>query len=101
MQRVFQLSTLALAFALSACGGDADETPDITEAIPLDPVEGTQTNGDDIAPGEAMVGEDSSSNARDGAPSAQDRPLPGTMESGSNPPDMTTPPKGSKVQRVN
>ena len=101
MQRVFQLSTLALAFALSACGGDADETPDITEAIPLDPVEGAEANGGDIAPGEAMVGKDGSSNARPGAPSAQDRTLPGTMESGSNPSGITTPPKGSKVQRVN
>lgn len=102
MKRVFQLSTLALAFALSACGGETDETPDITEAIPLDPVQGTEASGEDAASGEAMVAE-SGAGTQDGSngePSDRERPLPGTMETGSNPPDMTAPPAGSKVQRV-
>lgn len=109
-------SLLALALAVSACGSDPEETPDITEAIPLDvDQEGdssaTETggaNGVGGSPADAAIQGDTpalpgaSGEGNASAPSvSRQRSIPDTMEAGSNPPDMTEPPKGSKVQRFN
>ncbi|MHA7820058.1 MAG: hypothetical protein ACX930_10475 [Erythrobacter sp.] len=69
------IATLALA----ACQDEPEQTPDIEEAIPLD-----EPEADTEMPVEG----------------ARPTPEPGidTMESGSNPPGMTAPPPGSKVQ---
>lgn len=107
MQCVVKTSVLALALTLCACGDDPEETPDITEAIPLNP-EGSQS-GDETAEngqvGESEIPALSSGpaplpGASDSDGGAQERSIPDTMEAGSNPPGMT-PPAGSKVQRVN
>lgn len=73
-----------LGLALGACQNRSDEAPDIEEAIPLD------------EPGDAVTTPLEESPGERAAPT----PEPGidTMESGSNPPGMTEPPEGSKVQ---
>lgn len=78
-----------LGLGLAACQNRSDEAPDIEDAIPLD------------EPGDAitMPNEDEPAGETPGERAA---PTPErgieTMESGSNPPGMTEPPKGSKVQ---
>lgn len=122
MQRIVKISvhTSALALALAlALGGCGEETPDITEAIPLDPQgsetsDGTSENAQDGSgePLELSSGPPPLPGASDSDDGSQERTLPDTMpntvpdtvpdtmESGANPPGMTPPP-GSKVQRVN
>ena len=76
------LPALATAcLALAACQNEAEEAPGIEEAIPVD------EPGDTI--GVDMPVEDTIPEPTSGID---------TMESGSNPPTMTTPPPGSKVQ---
>lgn len=65
---------VGLGIGLSACQNEPEETPSIEEAIPLD--EPAQEAGTQPTP----------------------EPEIDTMESGSNPPEMTAPPPGSKVQ---
>lgn len=121
MQRLYfgRLIGLALtgAVALAGCSDDTEETPDITEAIPLTEAEDgdVDVDGAPDAAGEQANGEDSrtegEASALPNAPSSGDakstssnigqRPIPDTMEAGSNPPDFSGPPKGSKVQRFN
>ncbi|WP_298301000.1 hypothetical protein [uncultured Erythrobacter sp.] len=100
MQRLIQISSISLALMLAGCQEETEESADITEAIPL--------NSDDSSPdaagegGEEASGDSSNLSAAssDGETSGE-RSLPESMQSGSNPPNMTEPPKGSKVQRVN
>ena len=94
MQRLFQVSLFGLVLALSACGNEAEDTPDITEAIPLNVDEEGDATIDDAASGDGASGD---TPALPGAP--EERALPDTMESGSNPPGYE-PPEGSKVQRI-
>lgn len=104
MKRFARASIISLSLALSGglagCSGDNEETPDITDAIPLDPEEADSEE----------AGADTSDPEGEGA-SASDTPdlpgggpggrnLPDSMESGSNPPGMTEPPAGSKVQPI-
>lgn len=71
--------TLVAAVLLPGCQNQPEETPDITEAIPLDnPEDSADATIDDVEP-TPEAGID-------------------TMESGSNPPGTTSPPPGSKVQ---
>lgn len=80
-------ATLALPVMVAACQNEPEETPDIVEAIPLDPEpDGEGTNG--------------GGNAREDGINPAAPPTSDTMEHGSNPPDMTAPPPGSKVQRA-
>ena len=99
MKRLISASIVSLSLALAGCSGESEDAPDIAEAIPLDP-EGSETEGtegNDAAQGEAGSGSDTPDH-----PDANsgERDLPATMESGSNPPGMTEPPAGSKVQRI-
>ena len=100
MKRLISASIVSLSLALAGCSGESEDAPDIAEAIPLDP-EGSETDegseGGDAAQGEAGSGSDTPDlpDANSG-----ERDLPATMESGSNPPGMSEPPAGSKVQRV-
>ena len=100
MKRFISTSIVSLSLALAGCSGESEETPDIAEAIPLDP-EGSETeNGADdggAAQGEAASGSDTPDLPDAGS---SERALPDSMESGSNPPSMTEPPAGSKVQRI-
>ena len=105
---------LALPLALAGCGNETEETPDITEAIPLDRAAGEQADGEERDADEASsqagsengIGGDSTPpipGAEDATRGGGARPrsIPDTMEAGVNPPGMTEPPKGSKVQRFN
>lgn len=112
MQRAFQFSTLAALLALAGCNGDSDETPDITEAIPLDidepmpagDADATDTgasNPSDSSDTPALPGSSNANAGENNAANAQrERLIPDTMEAGSNPADFEIP-KGSKVQRPN
>lgn len=84
MQRTAFAGIAALAIALAGCQNEPEEAPDITEAIPLDPEPEDGAAEDDAVPDETIL------------PDAP--PVSDGMESGSNPPDMTEPPAGSKVQ---
>ena len=92
--------SLALSGALAGCSGDNEETPDIAEAIPLDP-EGAESD-DAGADTSDQPGEDASGSDTPDLPGGDSgaRNLPDSMESGSNPPGMTEPPSGSKVQPI-
>lgn len=103
MQRAIQISTLALLLALGGCGREQEETPDITEAIPLEPAEGMGA-GEDAAngsEGSANGGANGGQGQAGSSGPSQDRAIPDTMETGRNPPNMTEPPAGSKVQKFN
>lgn len=108
MRRLIQTSSVCLALALAGCESEPEETPDITQAIPLnvdaegDPsaatgndeaANGGAANGTPAPPG--TPGEDNDIDTAVG-----ERSLPETMEAGSNPPGFE-PPSGSKVQRFN
>ena len=108
MRPVTTSGLCAIALSLVACQGEAEEAPDITEAIPLDEVSettdgkggaggpnGGDAEGSQVDPSAGNGQTKSAQGAGSGPP-----PLPDTMESGSNPPDMTEPPAGSKVQRI-
>ena len=75
------LALATLALALGACQNEPEEGPGLEEAIPVDEPEDTV--------GVDMPIEDSMPEPTEGMD---------TMESGSNPPTMTPPPPGSKVQ---
>jgi len=98
MPRLLPTSLIGLALLLASCQGETEETPDITEAIPLD-ADGAST-GDAVANGEGEEAASGDTPNLPGEPSAGERSLSDTMESGSNPPEMTEPPEGSKVQRI-
>jgi hypothetical protein len=98
MKRLLQLSIVGLALAVSGCQDEAEETPDITEAIPLD-TEPVDADDLDQSGDDTNVRSGENPNLPDGD-SGTGRGLPDTMESGSNPSDMTEPPAGSKVQRI-
>ena len=110
MQRLFSASAIGLALTLAGCSNDPEETPDITEAIPLTQDENGSVDG---APDEAGVAGDGGivgdaaalpsppSSGDAGNTGAGQRAIPDTMEAGSNPPDFSGPPKGSKVQHLN
>lgn len=105
MKRLLQLSIFAVALALSGCQDETEETPDITDAIPLDDdaallseEEATMATG-----GEASASASGGSGTRgaiSGAQTSDGQAIPDTMQTGSNPPGMIEPPKGSKVQRI-
>ncbi|MEM7780892.1 MAG: hypothetical protein AAF697_10920 [Pseudomonadota bacterium] len=80
MTRTAIIALLAAPFALSACQNETEQAPDIVDTIETIPLE------------EAEDGEGGS------ADGTETPALPDTMESGSNPPEMTEPPAGSKVQ---
>lgn len=82
-------SLVGFAVALSGCQNEPEETPSITEAIPLDP---------EPAEGELLgsTAADEETNVVSNPPAATS-----TMESGSNPEGMIEPPAGSKVQPAN
>ena len=90
MRRIALAGTAALSLALAGCQNDAEDTPDITEAIPLDPETDEGIGDDESADGSDTISPD--------APPISETPNSGGMESGSNPPGMTTPPPGSKLQ---
>lgn len=109
-------SLFVLTLFVSACSREPEETPDITEAIPLDV---NQTGEASASGGEAALPDDvempgegeAEAGARSALPNAlpqnrdtntpaSQRTLPDTMEAGNNPPNFD-PPKGSKVQRFN
>lgn len=114
MQRSITATIMGLTLALGACSSEAEETPDITEAIPLDlDQEGEASVGtgeSSIADGVELsadaAGRDTpalpgaSGEESNGGVTTGERRLPDTMETGSNPPDFE-PPEGSKVQRFN
>ncbi len=84
----------ALALLLAGCQNEPEETPDIIEAIPLDPEPEDAEQADGMGQGDEDAGEVQAGGAEPG-----DTPsVPDTMESGSNPPGMTAPPPGSKLQ---
>ena len=85
------LGLVAATLALGGCQNEPEETPSLEEAIPLDPEPVPDIDTMDDASG----GKDSGSGTATGPSN-----LPSTMESGSNPPGMTAPPPGSKVQRA-
>jgi len=91
MQRIMCTAILGLSVALGGCQSEPEEAPDITEAIPVDPQadDAARPSGD-----EANTGADSTPVPGEPEPPA----LPLSMESGSNPPEMTAPPSGAKVQ---
>ena len=90
MKRLVSASVISLSLVIAGCSGESEETPDIAEAIPLNP-EGSETED----------GTDGSSGSEGTTASGSETPnLPDTMESGANPPGMTEPPAGSKVQRI-
>lgn len=112
MKRLIAAGVVSLSLALAGCGGEAEEAPDITQAIPLDP-EGSDTASEDASSGAdelAGYGADDSTFAQGEAANGADTPdlpgssgsgeraLPDSMERGANPPGMTQPPAGSKVQ---
>ncbi|MEO1220785.1 MAG: hypothetical protein AAFY42_05470 [Pseudomonadota bacterium] len=106
MKRLLQLSIFAVALALSGCQDETEETPDITEAIPLDDdatlpteEEATMPNGGEASAASASGGW-GTRGAISGAQTSDGQAIPDTMQTGSNPPGMTEPPKGSKVQRI-
>lgn len=113
MHALHKTSLIALTIALAGCSGEDEGTPDITEAIPLDSGDtlpgGNTTGGDQQSPSGTpdLPGESNGtdggvsgvSGSNSGAGSPRNRAS--SMESGSNPPDMTEPPEGSKVQRFN
>lgn len=107
MQRLTPIALIGLTIALAACDSEPEGAPDIAQAIPMDEGEmtpgdvtsGDVTSGTDGAGEQAVGGTPALPNA-DGSNSGS-RTLPDTMQAGSNPPDMTEPPKGSKVQRFN
>ncbi|MEP0390986.1 hypothetical protein [Erythrobacter sp.] len=112
MQRVVRINIaapiIAFALTLSACGSDADETPDITEAIPLDSDSDAASDPDNKRSEGELSADHASQNGgngegtNSGSPNdQQERSIPDTMETGSNPPGANTPPAGSKVQRFN
>lgn len=99
MRPVLTLGLCASALTLAACQGEAEDAPDITEAIPLEELSEDTDSGES---GEAQVVpsiSDGETSRPEGAVPATPA-LPDTMESGSNPPGMTEPPPGSKVQRI-
>jgi len=108
MKRLFEASLVGFALALTGCQSEPEETPDITEAIPLntdkEAASDASVNGadNDVTAGEGTsdTGEGSSS-GQGSAVDAMPDTMSDTMETGSNPPGMTEPPKGSKVQRFN
>lgn len=81
MKRLALPALATFALALGACQNEPEEAPGIEEAIPVD------EPGDTV--GVDMPVEDTMPEPTEGLD---------TMESGSNPPSMTTPPPGSKVQ---
>lgn len=87
MKLLASLALAGLGLGIVACQNRADEAPDIEEAIPLD------EPGDVID----MPVEDPDANT---SVTPEPTPEPGidVMERGSNPPGMTSPPAGSKVQ---
>ena len=99
MTKTTLLFALALPLLVAGCQNEPEQAPDITEAIPIDadsaaeeedgPVEGAGPSGD-----ESNTGADST--PLPGEPDTP--PLPSTMESGANPPGLTVPPEGGKVQ---
>lgn len=106
MQRLSYASIAVLALAITGCSGDSDETPDITEAIPLEVDEPASADGagetgeatqDGNGDTPALPG---SGDANGAAGEQRGRSIPDTMEAGSNPPDFEVP-EGSKVQRAN
>lgn len=99
MQRIAFAGIAVLAITLGGCQNQPEETPDITEAIPLD--EQADEAGQDAADDGAGPAGDEANTGADSTPvpgEADTPPLPGSMEGGSNPPGMTEPPAGSKVQ---
>ena len=108
-------SLVSLSLAVAGCSDDTQEAPDITEAIPLDAAssdpeaseqEGAQSDTDFGATDESFAeGQAANGSATPDLPgagsagtSSGERALPDTMERGANPPGMTQPPAGSKVQ---
>ena len=84
----------AIALLLAGCQNEPEETPDIIEAIPRDPEPEDTDQSDGLDTSDEGAGEPQAGSAEPGdAPS-----VPDTMESGSNPPGMTAPPPGSKLQ---
>lgn len=84
---------LALSILLAGCNNEPEETPDITEAIPLDdgmPAD-EASGGESDADAQGSLGE----GADGAAPSSS-----GTMESGSNPPGSEIRLEGSKLQKA-
>lgn len=104
MKRLIHASAVGLALLLAGCQGEAEEAPAITEAIPLNTDEGPAGIAGEASDeaGDAVSGDTPSlPGAASGQEASGEGSLPDSMETGSNPPDMTEPPKGSKVQRVN
>ncbi|MEM1052023.1 MAG: hypothetical protein AAGI28_08005 [Pseudomonadota bacterium] len=107
MQRFLYAGVVGLSLALGGCQDGSEETPNITEAIPLKADETTANDESQSGLSDDLTVQDGS--ARDGSTSgvgttsqgARKRSVPDTMATGSNPPDMTQPPAGSKVQRIN
>ena len=88
MKKFATITLAGLTIALAACEGRTDEAPDIEDAIPVDQA------SDDAADNDMQASTNSSVE-----PTATERGS-NTIESGSNPPEMTSPPPGSKVQRA-
>lgn len=75
---------LAAPLALTACQNEPEQATPIEETIPADP-----EAGEAVEDAEPVAEPEEETETPD---------LPSTMESGSNPPGMTTPPPGSKLQ---
>ncbi len=102
---------ILLSLFLSGCNDEPDETPDITEAIPVDA--GSDESGEiiDAANAQNSSGESSDAGPNGSAgrqyysgetesrPSAQPS-RPSTMESGSNASNSSVQLEGSKLQRA-
>lgn len=91
MKRAAIAKTLGAALTLSvaACGNEPEETPDITEAIPVDESDQSAqiAQGDEAAATPSDPNTDPDQNtapAQSAPPLPRTPPLPSTMESGSN-----------------
>lgn len=100
MKHAALIGTFTALILLTGCNNDPEETPDITEAIPVEGEAGSdgdssETGSDSDVSGLDNAGNEGGERATPTSPSA-----PSTMESGSNSPGAEIELDGSKLQRA-